>query len=285
MNNDIIKINLDFFKNKLKNYNYNDIIYDDLNKMKQELILTYSCFNEKYDSKFLWEKKKMKKNYYKTTYNQRYNNNVSNNNDKKLYTFTTNKVINNDKKKLISLLNKLSISNKDVIITSINDILRTYTNKTELIEILYIYIGKNNDTLYIEVVKNIIENDKNIFYDFLRKINYIIDDKYINSNIMLDENYDNFCDFKKDKTKNVNMFKSFIYIIEEVYDVNIDTILQDISDNILSIINNLNNSKSYIVNYYLELLLILKKIKINDLNINLKNYDKSTKFLVDKFDL
>ena len=270
MNNDIIKINLDFFKNKLKNYNYNDIIYDDLNKMKQELILTYSCFNEKYDSKFLWEKKKMKKNYYKTTYNQRYNNNVSNNNDKKLYTFTTNKVINNDKKKLISLLNKLSISNKDVIITSINDILRTYTNKTELIEILYIYIGKNNDTLYIEVVKNIIENDKNIFYDFLRKINYIIDDKYINSNIMLDENYDNFCDFKKDKTKNVNMFKSFIYIIEEVYDVNIDTILQDISDNILSIINNLNNSKSYIVNYYLELLLILKKIKINDLNINLK---------------
>lgn len=285
MNNDIIKINLDFFKNKLKNYNYNDIIYDDLNKMKQELILTYSCFNEKYDSKFLWEKKKMKKNYYKTTYNQRYNNNVSNNNDKKLYTFTTNKVINNDKKKLISLLNKLSISNKDVIITSINDILRTYTNKTELIEILYIYIGKNNDTLYIEVVKNIIENDKNIFYDFLRKINYIIDDKYINSNIMLDENYDNFCDFKKDKTKNVNMFKSFIYIIEEVYDVNIDTILQDISDNILSIINNLNNSKSYIVNYYLELLLILKKIKINDLNINLKNYDKSTKFLVDKFNL
>ena len=285
MNNDIIKINLDFFKNKLKNYNYNDIIYDDLNKMKQELILTYSCFNEKYDSKFLWEKKKMKKNYYKTTYNQRYNNNVSNNNDKKLYTFTTNKVINNDKKKLISLLNKLSINNKDVIITSINDILRTYTNKTELIEILYIYIGKNNDTLYIEVVKNIIENDKNIFYDFLRKINYIIDDKYINSNIMLDENYDNFCDFKKDKTKNVNMFKSFIYIIEEVYDVNIDNILQDISDNILSIINNLNNSKSYIVNYYLELLLILKKIKINDLNINLKNYDKSTKFLVDKFDL
>lgn len=285
MNNDIIKINLDFFKNKLKNYNYNDIIYDDLNKMKQELILTYSCFNEKYDSKFLWEKKKMKKNYYKTTYNQRYNNNVSNNNDKKLYTFTTNKVINNDKKKIISLLNKLSISNKDVIITSINDILRTYTNKTELIEILYIYIGKNNDTLYIEVVKNIIENDKNIFYDFLRKINYIIDDKYINSNIMLDENYDNFCDFKKDKTKNVNMFKSFIYIIEEVYDVNIDNILQDISDNILSIINNLNNSKSYIVNYYLELLLILKKIKINDLNINLKNYDKSTKFLVDKFNL
>ena len=285
MNNDIIKINLDFFKNKLKNYNYNDIIYDDLNKMKQELILTYSCFNEKYDSKFLWEKKKMKKNYYKTTYNQRYNNNVSNNNDKKLYTFTTNKVINNDKKKLISLLNKLSINNKDVIINSINDILRTYTNKTELIEILYIYIGKNNDTLYIEVVKNIIENDKNIFYDFLRKINYIIDDKYINSNIMLDENYDNFCDFKKDKTKNVNMFKSFIYIIEEVYDVNIDNILQDISDNILSIINNLNNSKSYIVNYYLELLLILKKIKINDLNINLKNYDKSTKFLVDKFNL
>ena len=66
MNNDedFIKIDLDYFQKKLKNYKYNDINIDNLNKKKKDLIQNYSCFNEKYDSKFLWEKKKMKKNYY-----------------------------------------------------------------------------------------------------------------------------------------------------------------------------------------------------------------------------
>lgn len=291
MNNhetDIIKINLDFFKQKLKNYIYNDINMDNLNKKKKNLIENYSCFNEKYDSKFLWEKKKLKKNFYKNTWNT--NKIINHNNaesDKKLYTFTTNKFnINKDKKTFISLLNKLSNNNKNNIYNNLKVIINSYNNIEELLDIIYIYIGKNNDILYNEVLINIIEIDKNIFYESLKKINYIIDEKYITINIMNDTNYNEFCDFKKDKTKYLNLFNAFVEIIEKTNDTKIINIMKNISVKIINIINNLEESKSYVVNYYLELLLIIKKnIDIDIFNIDISKYDKSTKFILDKFNL
>ena len=294
MNNDddIIKIDLDYFQKKLKDYKYNDINIDNLNKKKKELIQNYSCFNEKYDSKFLWEKKKMKKNIYnKNNWNiYRSNDNndqQQNNNEKKLYTFTTNKFnINKDKKLFISLLNKISNTNKNVIINDITKIIDNYENIEELLEIIYIFIGKNDDKIYIEILKNIINKDKNKFYDSLNKIKYIVSEKYTKVNILLDKNYDDFCDFKKEKTKCLNLFKSVVEIIEYTNDETINIIIEKISNNIVSIINNLEESKSYIINYYLELLLILKKnINIESINIDISKYDKSTKFILDKFNL
>ena len=291
-NDDIIKIDLDYFEKKLKDYKYNDINIDNLNKKKKELIHNYSCFNEKYDSKFLWEKKKMKKNIYnKNTWNiHRSNDNndqQQNNNEKKLYTFTTNKFnINKDKKLFISFLNKISNTNKDVIINEIKKIIDNYENIEELLEIIYIFIGKNDDKIYIEILKNIINKDKNKFYDSLNKIKYIVSEKYTKVNILLDKNYDDFCDFKKEKTKCLNLFKSVVDIIEYTNDETINIIIEKISNNIVSIINNLEESKSYIINYYLELLLILKKnINIETINIDISKYDKSTKFILDKFNL
>jgi hypothetical protein len=295
MNNDedFIKIGLDYFEKKLKNYNYNDINIDNLNKKKKDLIQNYSCFNEKYDSKFLWEKKKMKKNYYnKSNCNtqrsiENYNEQQQNNIEKKLYTFTTNKFnINKDKKIFISLLNKISNTNKNLMINDIKNIIQSYENIEELLDIIYIFIGKNDDKIYVEILKNIINKDKNIFYNSLNKIEYIVNEKYTEVNILLDKNYDYFCDFKKEKTKCLNIFKSFIDIIDYTGDDIINNFLVNIRNNIISIINNLEDSKSYIINYYLELLLILKqKINIKTIDINISKYDKSTKFILDKFNL
>lgn len=295
MNNDdidIIKIYFDFFQKKLKNYNYNDINIDNLNKKKSALIAKFSCFNEKYDSKFLWEKKKMKKNVFKSNWNTN-KSNINHhteqqiNNDKKLYTFTTNKFnINKDKKLFISFLNKISNNNKDTIGNNIKNIIKNYDNIEELLDIIYIYIGKNNDKIYVEFLKDIININKDIFYNSLKNIKYIINEKYIKNNILLDENYDDFCDFQKDKTKYLNLFDSFIMIINDTNDNNIINIVKNISNNIISIIDNLENTKSYVINYYLELLLILKKkIDINKFNIDISKYDKSTKFILDKFNL
>ena len=295
MNNDedFIKIDFDYFQKKLKNYKYNDINIDNLNKKKKDLIQNYSCFNEKYDSKFLWEKKKMKKNYYnKSNSNtnrsiENYNEQQQNNIEKKLYTFTTNKFnINKDKKLFISLLNKISNTNKNLMINDIKNIIQSYENIEELLDIIYIFIGKNDDKIYVEILKDIINKDKNKFYNYLNKIEYIVNEKYTQVNILLDKNYDDFCDFKKEKTKCLNIFKSFIDIIDYADDNIINNFLINISNNIISIINNLEDSKSYIINYYLELLLILKqKINIKTININISKYDKSTKFILDKFNL
>jgi len=295
MNNDddIIKIDLDYFQKKLKDYNYNDINIDNLNKKKKELIQNYSCFNEKYDSKFLWEKKKMKKNIYNKSNwniycsNDNHNDKQKINNEKKLYTFTTNKFnTNKDKKLFISFLNKISNTNKDVIIDDIKKIIDNYENIEELLEIIYTFIGKNDDKIYIEILKNIINKDRYKFYDSLNKIKYIVSEKYTRINILLDKNYDDFCDFKKEKTKCLNLFKSVVDIIEYTNDETINIIIEKTSNNILFIINNLEESKSYIINYYLELLLILKKnIDIEAINIDISKYDKSTKFILDKFKL
>jgi hypothetical protein len=290
---DIIKIDLDYFQKKLKDYNYNDINIDNLNKKKKDLIQTYSCFNEKYDSKFLWEKKKMKKNFYnKSNWNthrpiENYNDQQQINNEKKLYTFTTNKFnINKDKKLFISLLNKISNTNKNVITNDIKKIIDNYKNIEELLDTIYIFIGKNDDKIYVEILKDIINKDKNIFYNSLNKIKYIVNEKYTKVNILLDKNYDDFCDFKKEKTKCLNLFKSFIDIIDHTGDNVVNNIMENISNNIILIINNLEDSKSYIINYYLELLLILKKkINIKTISIDISKYDKSTKFILDKFNL
>lgn len=290
--NDIIKIDLNIFEKKKKNYNYNDINIDNLNKKKKNLIAKFSCFNEKYDSKFLWEKKKMKKNVFKSNWNTNKSNMCNNteqqpNNDKKLYTFTTNKFnINKDKKLFISYLNKISNNNKEIIGNNIKSIINNYENIEELLDIIYIYIGKNNDKIYIEFLKDIINIDKEIFYNSLKNIKYIINEKYIKHNILLDENYDDFCDFQKNKTKYLNLFDSLICIINDTKDNIIMDIIENISNDIISIINNLENSKSYIINYYLELLLILsKKININKFDIDISKYDKSTKFILDKFNM
>ena len=290
--NDIIKIDLNIFEKKKKNYNYNDINIDNLNKKKKNLIAKFSCFNEKYDSKFLWEKKKMKKNVFKSNWNINKSNTNHHfeqqiNNDKKLYTFTTNKFnINKDKKLFISYLNKISNNNKEIIGNNIKSIINNYENIEELLDIIYIYIGKNNDKIYIEFLKDIINIDKEIFYNSLKNIKYIINEKYIKHNILLDENYDDFCDFQKNKTKYLNLFDSLICIINDTKDNIIMDIIENISNDIISIINNLENSKSYIINYYLELLLILsKKININKFDIDISKYDKSTKFILDKFNM
>lgn len=234
----------------------------------------------------------MKKNIYNKNNWNIYRSNDNNdqqqiNNEKKLYTFTTNKFnINKDKKLFISLLNKISNTNKDVIINEIKRIIDNYENIEELLEIIYIFIGKNDDKIYIEILKNIINKDKNKFYDSLNKIKYIVSEKYTKVNILLDKNYDDFCDFKKEKTKCLNLFKSVVDIIEYKNDETINIIIEKISNNIVSTINNLEESKSYIINYYLELLLILKKnINIETINIDISKYDKSTKFILDKFNL
>jgi hypothetical protein len=293
-NDDIIKIDYNIFIQKKKNYIYNDIIYDNLQKKKKELIQNYSCFNEKYDSKFLWEKKKMKKHFYNKPhdkYNNYYKNNSYNSGsnintisqDKKVYTFTTNKFNTNKEKKLfISLLNKLSESNKDTIYNNITDIINNYNNIEELLDIIYIYIGKNNDKLYSKIICDIKNINEDIFYQNMYKLNYHLDKQYQDINIMLDENYDTYCDYKKYKLKFQNIFEMLIDLSN--VDIKIHDFLEKINTDIYDIIHNQNEVKSYIINYYLDLLFVLnKKYKIEKIDIDFTKYDKSTKFIIDKF--
>tara|TARA_Y100000389_G_scaffold188367_1_gene210852 strand:- start:999 stop:1838 length:840 start_codon:yes stop_codon:yes gene_type:complete len=269
-NDDLIKIDISEFKNKLDYYIQKDLdINDKIIEKKQFLINNFNCFKDKYDSKFLWEKKKKKFTNIKT--------------NKRIHTFTTNLTDTSKNKKLfISLLNKLTSNNKKSIISDIESIISTNDDLGELTNIVFTNISKNYNELYLDILYLIYnKNNKlidNYYNDYINNNKWLLLNEYNDVNIMEEKNYELFCEYKKFKLSNKNILNSVIFFKSNGHLIN--NLIEQIIEKILIE----DNFKSYVVNYYLELLDIFKKhitnnnySKLEDLNIN--NYDKSTKFL------
>ena len=269
-NDDLIKIDISEFKNKLDYYIKENIhINDKIIEKKQFLINNFNCFKDKYDSKFLWEKKKKKITNIKT--------------NKKIHTFTTNLTDTSKNKKLfISLLNKLTSNNKKLIINDIKNIISVNDDLEELTDIVFTNISKNYNELYLDILYLIYNKNNRIidtyFNDYIKNKKWILLNEYNDVNIMDENNYELFCEYKKFKLSNKNILISLLFFKSN------ENLINNLIEEIIEQILIENNFKSYVVNYYLELLDIFKKhltdnnySKIEDLNIN--NYDKSTKFL------
>lgn len=269
-NDDLIKIDISEFKNKLDYYIKENIhINDKIIEKKQFLINNFNCFKDKYDSKFLWEKKKKKITNIKT--------------NKKIHTFTTNLTDTSKNKKLfISLLNKLTSNNKKLIINDIKNIISVNDDLEELTDIVFTNISKNYNELYLDILYLIYNKNNRIidtyFNDYIKNKKWILLNEYNDVNIMDENNYELFCEYKKFKLSNKNILISLLFFKSN------ENLINNLIEEIIEQILIENNFKSYVVNYYLELLDIFKKhltdnnySKIENLNIN--NYDKSTKFL------
>lgn len=269
-NDDLIKIDISEFKNKLDDYIQKDLdINDKIIEKKHFLINNFNCFKDKYDSKFLWEKKKKKFTNIKT--------------NKKIHTFTTNLTDTSKNKKLfISLLNKLTSNNKKSIISDIESIISVNDDLEELTDIVFTNISKNYNELYLDILYLIYnKNNKlidNYYNDYINNNKWLLLNEYNDVNIMDENNYELFCEYKKFKLSNKNILISLLFFKSN------ENLINNLIEKIIEQILIENNFKSYVVNYYLELLDIFKKhltdnnySKIEDLNIN--NYDKSTKFL------
>jgi hypothetical protein len=269
-NEDLIKIDISKFKNKLDDYIQNDLdINDKIIEKKQFLINNFNCFKDKYDSKFLWEKKKKKFINIKT--------------NKKIHTFTTNLTDTSKNKKIfISLLNKLTSNNKKSIIRDIEGIISTNDDLGELTNIVFTNISKNYNELYSDILYLIYnKNNKlidNYYNDYINNNKWLLLNEYNDVNIMDEKNYELFCEYKKFKSSNKNILNSVLFFKSN------EDLINNLIEKIIEKILIEDKFKSYVVNYYLELLDIFKKhitnnnySKLEDLNIN--NYDKSTKFL------
>lgn len=278
---DIIKIDLKEFKNKLNHYDNN--IPENIKKKYYEIIKTYSCFTYRYDAKSIWEKKKLKK----------FTNNNINTNKNRIYTFTSLSDNNVIKKNMISYLNKITNNNKESILENITKLIDSVKDNKVILEELYnillIYIGKNNDNIYENIIKIFINYDKNIFISYITKFYkeklWVPYDFILNNNILDDKYYNDYCDYVKWKNKHINVIKIYCKIIfNEFEDIIIDKLLIDMYDFFDYYMNNIE--KKYILDYLLELMNIILKYKkneeiINNLkNINLDTIDNSTKFLI-----
>lgn len=276
---EIIKIDLQIFKEELKKYKENkNIIPNNIQLKYNEIVSNYNCFNLKYDPKSVWEKKRYK--------NMKNNNN--NNFKHKLHIFTPPNNNNKDNKLLIGLLNKITTTNEEIITNKINQIINK--NNLDLIDIVINYIGKKYDVLYLKILKIFEKYDKNVVYNYIK--NYVEKRTWYpyslikEKNILENEYYDDYCDYIKWKNNQLNMLKILYFLYKDnnnLYDDICNKLSNDIYD---EIDKGLNNSEyKYLIDYLLELLEVLKE-KINEDIIdklkkyNLKKVDSSTKFLI-----
>jgi hypothetical protein len=275
MDEQIIKISIEQFKDT---YNSIDIPQNILDKAI-EIKDTYSCFNSFYDPKMIWAKKI-------------YNNKEKYNNKPKIKSrfhiiipdFTKKSEL---KRCLIGNLNKLSIKNKDSIYEKIKEIIGLNDNVDDVFMIIWNYIKTSDNDIYANLLSLFDKEYLKIMIDKLWE-NYINNKewdppKYIYDNnlLILNDEYDLYCEYTKWKRGINNINKIWIkYKTEELI-----ILLDNIADYVINIINN-DNIYKYISDILLEQLYkILSVVKYNSIidkikTINIKNLDNSTKFFI-----
>jgi hypothetical protein len=277
MDEQIIKISIEQFRDI---YNSVDVPRNILDKAV-DIKNTYSCFNSYYDPKMIWAKKiyNNKEKYNKPKVKSRFHIIIPD--------FTKKSEL---KRCLIGNLNKLSIKNKDSIYEKIKEIIAVNDNndnKDDIFMIIWNYIKTSDDELYINILALF---DKEYVRVMLDKLwdNYINNKewdppKYIYENnlLVLNDEYDMYCEYTKWKRGINNINKIWIkYKREELL-----ILLNNIADYIVSIVYNTDIYK-YILDILLEQLYkILAIAKYNSIidkikNINIKNLDNSTKFFI-----
>jgi hypothetical protein len=275
MSEKIVKINIELFKAE-----YNNIVEIPSNILEKvaDIKNSYSCFNSYYDPKMIWAKK------------------IFNNKDKYNKPKVKNRVhiiipeftkTSETKRSLIGYLNKLSNKNKDFIYEKLKDIIdNSKDTLDEIFSIIINYIKTNDDNIYSDILdffdKDFLTSNINIYWD-----NYLTNKEwnpptyiYENNLLLLNDEYDLYCDYIKWKKSIHNMNKVWVKYKESVLII----LLNNICEHINYIIN--EDVHKYILDILLEqiykILCIKKYPEIIDKikNIDLKKFDNSTKFLI-----
>jgi hypothetical protein len=274
MSEQIIKINIEQFKNEYNNIT--DIPENILDKVA-DIKKTYTCFNSFYDPKMIWAKKiyNNKDKYNKPKPKNRFHIIIPE--------FSKTSEI---KRSLIGYLNKLSHKNKENIYEKIKNIINKNEILEELFNIVLNYIKTSEDDIYCNLLdlfdKDYVALNINKIWD-----NYLNNKEwnppayvYENNLLLLNDEYDMYCDYIKWKKNIHNMNKVWAKYKNE----GLIVLLNNIFEHVINIIN--EDVHKYIIDILLEqiykLLSIKKYPEIIDKikNIDIKNFDSSTKFFI-----
>jgi hypothetical protein len=274
MSEQIIKIDIEQFKNEYNNIT--DIPGNILEKVS-EIKSTYTCFNSFYDPKMIWAKKiyNNKDKYNKPKAKNRFHIIIPE--------FSKTSEI---KRSLIGYLNKLSHKNKENIYEKIREIINNNVMLDEIFNIILNYIKTSEDDIYCNILELF---DKDYVALNIDKIwdNYLTNKEwnppqyvYENNLLLLNDEYNLYCDYIKWKKNIHNMNKVWVkYKNDELI-----VLLNNIYNHVEEIIN--EDVHKYILDILLEqiykLLSIKKYPEIIDKikNIDIKNFDSSTKFFI-----
>jgi vacuolar-type H+-ATPase catalytic subunit A/Vma1 len=274
MSEQIIKIDIEQFKNEYNNIT--DIPGNILEKVS-EIKSTYTCFNSFYDPKMIWAKKiyNNKDKYNKPKAKNRFHIIIPE--------FSKTSEI---KRSLIGYLNKLSHKNKENIYEKIREIINNNVMLDEIFNIILNYIKTSEDDIYCNILELF---DKDYVALNIDKIwdNYLTNKEwnppqyvYENNLLLLNDEYDLYCDYIKWKKNIHNMNKVWVkYKNDELI-----VLLNNIYNHVEEIIN--EDVHKYILDILLEQIYKLLSIKkypdiIDKIkNIDIKNFDSSTKFFI-----
>jgi vacuolar-type H+-ATPase catalytic subunit A/Vma1 len=274
MSEQIIKIDIEQFKNEYNNIT--DIPGNILEKVS-EIKSTYTCFNSFYDPKMIWAKKiyNNKDKYNKPKAKNRFHIIIPE--------FSKTSEI---KRSLIGYLNKLSHKNKENIYEKIREIINNNVMLDEIFNIILNYIKTSEDDIYCNILELF---DKDYVALNIDKIwdNYLTNKEwnppqyvYENNLLLLNDEYDLYCDYIKWKKNIHNMNKVWAkYKNDELI-----VLLNNIYNHVEEIIN--EDVHKYILDILLEQIYKLLSIKkypdiIDKIkNIDIKNFDSSTKFFI-----
>jgi hypothetical protein len=272
MNDSIIKIDISYFQDR---YNQIEEIPENIKNKAVELNDTYSCFKSYYDPKMIWVKKNYNKKEKPITTKNRFHIIIPD--------FTDNSML---KRKLVGLLNKITTKNKNTIYESIKEIIEA-NEKNSVFEIIWEYIKLNENSLYTNILTFF---DENILQDNIdaKWKNYIELREwdppktiYDNDILLLNDEYDLYCDYIKWK-KNINNLNK-IWIKFKLSEIHF--LLEVLFEHTIDILKEKKVYK-HILDIFLEQLFkilsvtktpeIIDKIK----EIDISNFNNSTKFLI-----
>ena len=272
MNDSIIKIDISYFQHR---YEQIEEIPENIKNKAKVINDTYSCFKSYYDPKMIWVKKNYNKKEKPVTPKNRFHIIIPD--------FTNNSML---KRKLVGLLNKITTKNKNTIYESIKEIIAT-NDKNSVFEIIWEYIKLNENTLYTNILTFFDENMLQDNIDAKWK-NYIELREwnppktiYDNDILLLNDEYDLYCDYVKWK-KNINNLNK-LWIKFKLNEINV--LLDVLFKHTIDILKE-NKEYKHILDIFLEQLFkilsvtktpeIINKIK----DIDISNFNNSTKFLI-----
>jgi len=272
MNDSIIKIDISYFQDR---YNQIEEIPENIKNKAVELNDTYSCFKSYYDPKMIWVKKNYNKKEKPITTKNRFHIIIPD--------FTDNSML---KRKLVGLLNKITTKNKNTIYESIKEIIEA-NEKNSVFEIIWEYIKLNENSLYTNILTFF---DENILQDNIdaKWKNYIELREwdppktiYDNDILLLNDEYDLYCDYIKWK-KNINNLNK-IWIKFKLSEIHF--LLEVLFEHTIDILKEKKVYK-HILDIFLEQLFkilsitktpeIIDKIK----KLDITKFNNSTKFLI-----
>tara|TARA_B100000795_G_scaffold219317_1_gene173602 strand:+ start:17372 stop:18214 length:843 start_codon:yes stop_codon:yes gene_type:complete len=277
MNDSINKIDISYFECK---YKEDSKIPEKIDNKAIELKTKYNCLNSFYDPKMMWVKKNNIKKDKNIIPKSRFHIIIPDFNEDSIL-----------KRKLTGLLNKLTPKNKAIIYDSINEIINANSsNKDKIFDIIWDYIKSNDNDLYSNILAFF--NDNYLKEKINEKWNNYINNKewnppnkiYDNNILLLNDEYDLYCDYVKWKKKINNL--NNLWIKFKMNEINI---LQDEIYNHASKILAENTVYKHILDIFLEQLYkILTETKNKEIidkikSIDIQRFNNSTKFLLYNF--